>query len=429
MKREMLVVLVLSLGQLLFAGDTKTARERYDELEKRVQQALAAKDWEAARNALLALRKLQNGGTRPTYNLACVEALSGNKDEAFRLLNIVAATHQFIDPSPDEDLASLRNDPRFEQLTAAFKKNLEPVSTSSMAYTIGDPELLTEDITYDPQTRSFFVTSVLRKTITRIDAERNKLSFFADLSKDPGWPLLAVAADPKRRVLWVTAAAMPDFVASPKEDWGKDVLLKLDLKSGKILDRFSAGDSEKHAMGDMTVMRDGTVLVSDGVGSAVFRLRPGSQKLERIDGGEFISPQTPALSPDEKFIFVPDYIRGIGRIDLATGAITWVTHSDEIMMGGIDGLYLHGQDLYAAQNGGNPERVVRFHLNAALDRVERMDLLESNSPGLGDPTHGVFVGNDFYFLANSGWSELDDHGNLKDGHKMTAATVRKLTVK
>ena len=427
--RKPLVVLALMFILFASAGEVPSARERSRALQKQLQTAFAAKDWPAARTALQEQRSFLHGSTRATYNLACVEALSGNKDEAFRLLNVIVATHQFVDPSNDDDLASLRSDPRFEKLVTAFKKNLDPISTSTTAYTIGDPELLTEDITYDPQTRSFFVTSVLRKTITRVETDRNKLSFFADLSKDPGWPLLAVAADARRRVLWVTAAAMPDFVASPKEAWGKDVLLKLDIKSGKILERFSAGDSEQHAMGDMTVMRDGAVIVSDGLGGAVFRLRPGSQKLERIDAGEFISPQTPALSPDERFVFVPDYSRGIGRIDLATGAVSWLSHSDDIAMGGIDGLYFHGQDLYAAQNGADPARVMRFHLNAALDRIERMDILESNSPGLGDPTHGVFVGSDFYFISNSGWSELDDHGNVKDGHTMTPATIRKLSVK
>lgn len=255
------------------------------------------------------------------------------------------------------------------------------------------------------------------------------MSLFADLGKDPGWPLFAVAADPKRRVLWVTAAAIPDLVASPKADYGKDVLLKLDLKSGKILDRFSVGDGEQHAMGDMALMHDGTVIVSDGRAGAVFRLKPGATKLESIDAGEFISPQTPTLSTDERFAFVADYARGIGRIELGTGAVTWLAHEEEVAMGGIDGLYFHGQDLYAAQNGANPARVVRFHLNAALDRIERMDVIESNSPGLGDPTHGVLVGDDFYFIANSGWSELDNHGNVKEGHTLTSATIRKVPVK
>lgn len=427
MRKPLLALLLVSL--FLFSQNASTARERLREIRKLERDAISAKNWGAARTAITEARKLLNGSTRETYNLACIEALSGNKDEAFRWLKAIADSRQYIDISKDEDLASLREDPRFQQLVAGFKKNLDPVSTSTAVYDLGDPELLAEDVTYDPQTKSFFVTSVLQKTITRIDTVRNKLSLFADLSKDPGWPLLAVAADTKHRVLWVTAAAMPDFIASPKEAYGKTVLLKLDLKSGKILDRITPPDSEPRALGDMTVLRDGTVVVSDGLGGAVYRVRAGSSKLERIDANEFISPQTPALSADEHVAFVADYTRGIGRIDLGTGAISWLAHSDGVATGGVDGLYVHGQDLYGIQNGAEPERLVRFHLNSALDRIESMDVLESNSPGLGDPTHGVFVGNDFYFIANSGWSELDDNGKLKPGHQMTAASVRKISVK
>ena len=50
-------------------------------------------------------------------------------------------------------------------------------------------------------------------------------------------------------------------------------------------------------------------------------------------------------------------------------------------------------------------------------------VIESNTPTLGDPTHGVVVGDIFYYIANSGWSELDDHGDLKPGAKLTAARI------
>ena len=29
--------------------------------------------------------------------------------------------------------------------------------------------------------------------------------------------------------------------------------------------------------------------------------------------------------------------------------------------------------------------------------------MEANWPGLGEPTHGVFAGDDFFYLANTGW--------------------------
>ena len=40
--------------------------------------------------------------------------------------------------------------------------------------------------------------------------------------------------------------------------------------------------------------------------------------------------------------------------------------------------------------------------------------MEVNRPGLGDPTHGVVVGGEYYFLTNTGWSSYDDNGKKKE---------------
>ncbi|MBL8862636.1 MAG: hypothetical protein JNK02_11570 [Planctomycetes bacterium] len=56
------------------------------------------------------------------YNLACSLALTGRTDEAFRTLER-AILHGYDDPahlSLDEDLASLRGDPRFAALLATL---------------------------------------------------------------------------------------------------------------------------------------------------------------------------------------------------------------------------------------------------------------------------------------------------------------------
>jgi hypothetical protein len=50
-------------------------------------------------------------------------------------------------------------------------------------------------------------------------------------------------------------------------------------------------------------------------------------------------------------------------------------------------------------------------------------LIERATATLGDPTHGVVVGNRFYYIANSGWDALDEHGNIKAGKTMTSAVI------
>jgi hypothetical protein len=167
--------------------------------------------------------------------------------------------------------------------------------------------------------------------------------------------------------------------------------------------------------------REGQPLVSDGTGGGVYRLT-GNQ-LERIDRGEFISPQTPAIHPDGRHLIIPDYARGIGVLDLQTRALTWLASAGRHALYGIDGLYLHGTTLVATQNGGIPERVVEFGIDESLSRVESELIVERATPTLRDPTHGVVVGPFFYYIANSGWDQLDEHGRLKKGGHLTPAVL------
>ena len=53
-------------------------------------------------------------------------------------------------------------------------------------------------------------------------------------------------------------------------------------------------------------------------------------------------------------------------------------------------------------------------------------MLEANTPGLGEPTHGTIVGNTFYFIANTGWEQYDDQGKKKAGSAPVESTVRKI---
>jgi hypothetical protein len=113
-------------------------------------------------------------------------------------------------------------------------------------------------------------------------------------------------------------------------------------------------------------------------------------------------------------LFVPDYVRGIAVIDLTSGATRWLGASRPVALHGIDGLYfVDGTTLLAVQNGTNPGRVSRLHLDAACTRVEAMDVVEQASPWLGAPTHGVVVGDRFYFIAKSGWEHMNEDGSVK----------------
>jgi hypothetical protein len=179
----------------------------------------------------------------------------------------------------------------------------------------------------------------------------------------------------------------------------------------------------------MTVAASGEVFVSEAVTGAVYVIHPGRDELEvLVPPGTFVSPQNPAVTPDGRRVLVADYVRGIGIVDLRTRAVSWMPHPREAAVSGFDGMYLVGDSLIAVQNGTEPNRVIRLYLDSSLSRVLRWEPLESNSPGLGSPTHGTVVGKDFFFLANSGWDQLADDGSVKPGGALTPAEVWRISL-
>jgi hypothetical protein len=81
---------------------------------------IEAGDYDAARLVLEEALAETNGGAIH-YKLACVEALAGNKERAFEELKIAADSAERFRAHAveNDDLASLRDDPRFAELTVA----------------------------------------------------------------------------------------------------------------------------------------------------------------------------------------------------------------------------------------------------------------------------------------------------------------------
>jgi DNA-binding beta-propeller fold protein YncE len=236
---------------------------------------------------------------------------------------------------------------------------------------------------------------------------------------------MAISFDPTRKVLWMTASAMPGFSGFPKEDSGKAQLMEIDPASGKVLHRFDPPAKGPTVLGDMSVTADGTVYVTDSVGGGVYRLHGDLQttKLEKIAEGLF-SPQTPVLARDGKRLFIADYSMGVAVIDLpapgATARVNYLPHPENVAVVALDGLYLDGDSLIGIQNGIDPIRIMRFKLNPAQTEITGAEVIEQATERMGDPTHAVLVNGQFYVSANVGWSKVDDDtGKLKDGEKFT----------
>ncbi|MEO8725496.1 MAG: hypothetical protein ABI383_05180 [Acidobacteriaceae bacterium] len=419
-----------ALGLLLAAfAQTSPSREAKEQLADLRQQAIAARksgDKQARLAAVLKIERLLNGEPHVVANLAQIYAAAGDTDRALAAVSQIAALGQADDGLlQDPAIAALNKSPQFVAVMKRFAENKMPVSRATTAFVLAGPRILAEDIDYDPHSKSFLITSVLEDKIIRVTREGKATDFAQSPSR---WPMLAIKVDAPRDVVWATEVAMEGFASAPKSDWGRSALVCFDLHSGKLLRRI-AGPA-KSALGDIALTAEGDAIVSDGAGGGVYRARnvAGGQ-LQRIDGGDFLSPQTPAIAYDGKHVFVPDYARGIALLDPATKQVQWLDGEKKYALNGIDGLYYNHNWLIATQNGSSPERVIRFRLDPTQTRIMSEEIIERATPTLGDPTHGVVLGDDFYYIANSGWSELDEHGNVKAGSKLSPARVMRFKLR
>jgi hypothetical protein len=422
--RALASVLLISVAAST-AMQQRSAVQQLQDLRARLRKSHTNNDWHSNLRSANELQQLLNESPNSLLEVARADVHVGDLKAAFRKLEQFVSMGQSTDlVEGSSDFAPLRKKGDFLRIQNGMKTNRSPISLGSTAFPLSDSGLLAEDVDYDPNTKRFFFTSVRERKIVSADANGTS-SEFAKAPDD--WPMLAIKVDPSHGAVWATEVALQGFTFAPESDWGRSAVLCYELKSGKLLRRIEGPRGT--ALGDMVLTPNGDVIVSDGEGGGVYRLLAKGAQLERLDNGDFISPQTPAMHPDGKHIFVPDYVRGIGLLEIATKHVQWLSMEGKFALNGIDGLYFAHGRLIAVQNGTSPERVVAFTLDVTLTKIESETILERSTETLGDPTHGVVIGDDFYYIANSGWDAIDDHGNMKPGAKPSAPRIMRVQIK
>jgi len=416
---------------LLFVSSTPWAADdswidQYGRESAAASQACDGRDYLACRQHLTVLLELLNGRADIVYRLAKVEAALGNRAAALdRLTTFSKMGLPIAHPDTDPAFADLRSTAEFAGILARLEKAGRPVSSSRPVLSLPTKDLVAEDIAHDGASGDFYVSSVRHGKILRVTRGGKSSDFLPEGAADV-WAILALRLDSKRRELWASTAAIPENPNGRTEDRGRSALLRFSLADGRLISRYDLPREAVHSLGDMTLSSDGDVFVSDNRGP-VYWLRRGGDRLEvLVPSGTFRSPQTPALTADGRTLLVPDYSRGVSAVDLASRKARLLAHPPELSLAGIDGLYLTGRTMIAIQNGTSPARVIGMRLDSTLTRIVSFAVLEANYPGLGIPTHGVMVGNRFYFIANSGWDQLTDEGQLKPGAAFTAPAIREL---
>jgi hypothetical protein len=421
------VVVVAAVALTLFCCNDRAldsgpaAAEEFADLQREAQTAGKAGDMPGRLRAAIKMQRLLHDAPDAVEFTAQAYWATSDTQNALKMLKLFAdlgQTDTGVLKGSVKRFSELRKLPEFQSILERFAGNQTAVSLAKPAFALHDEGVLPEDIDYDPQTSSFLITSVLQKKIIRLYKDGREVDF----AKSPvGWPMLAIKIDPIHDLVWATEVAVNGFTSVGKADWGRSAVLCYDLHSGALRKRIEG--SPNRALGDMALTPDGDPIVCDGDGGGIYCVAGDS--LQVINNRDFISPQTPVVLPDGDHVLIPDYVRGIGILSLRTKLVTWLNEGGgaTVALNGVDGLYFDRGMLMLTQNGTSPECVKELQLDKSFTQVESVTVIERGDTTLGDPTHGVLVNGVFYYIANSGWNELDEHGDLKAGGRLTPARI------
>jgi len=415
---------------LLFAStavsiQAQTTLQLYARQDSAAAAARKAANWSAYGAEIPLLDSILNGHPNVRVVRARISAHLGDTAAAYASLRDFAAMGLRRRIEADTDLVALRGTSQWNAIIDRLNANGNAINSFAPAFTMPDSDFIAEDITWDPAGKRWLVSGIRRSVIMSVDRNGKQSVFIR--GTDKGWGYLAVAVDSARNVLWATAEAIPLALGYDSTLAGKAAVFKYDLNSGSIVKRFDLPTTERHGAGDIAVAENGDLFVSDAADGTLLVIRNGGALDLLVKKGELMSPQGPAIASDGKHIYLADYARGIARIDRATGNIQWLKHNHEVALNGIDGLtFVDAHTLIGVQNGTNPNRLIRISLDDTGVGVTRVESMAQNDSSIKEPTHGVFAGRDYFFIANGGYGAFGDDGKLRPGERAIAPVIAKI---
>lgn len=394
------------------------------------QQSLAAYKNKDAAAFLENSKKAVEAGpaNHPTlfYNLARAYSLAGDKPQAIVWLEKTLAIGYGAEALTGGDFPFLRDAPEY----AALRKKIAMVSKafvkSKTAATVSERDLIPESIAYDSAEKAFYVGSLHKRKIVKID-RRGKTSDFVGEAADDLGAVVGIKIDGARGVLWAANNIAPSMKNFEKQREGVGMLHCYDLKTGKLVAKYElANQPRPHLLNDIAINKSGDLYITDSLSSVVHVLRRGAENLEVFAPLEpYTYPNGIALAKDESKLYVAN-LNGISVIDAKTGRSAPLAFPENVALAGADGLYFYENSLVAIQNFDQPNRVARFFLDNSGNRVARVEILEANHPLYKIPTTGTIDGKIFYYVANSQLRSFDENGKILPLDQLQNITILKL---
>jgi hypothetical protein len=387
---------------------TLVSAQSQRELYNTSMKAYESKDYVAFLKITKTLDSIRPFHPTFTYNLASAYALNGKTSESLAVLKQLVLMNNTTEFEKDTDFQSLKDTEGFKALLALKATQNTLVTNSKKVVTLSETALHPEGLTYLAKTKTWLASSIHQRKIVAFDRKTGVCTDW--LTTEDMLAVFALKADAKEAFLWVATSAMPEMEGYSKALDGKAEILKVNIKTKQIVQRYTIEGN--HVFGDIYVTKNNTVYISDSAQPMLYKIENEEIKPFVSFENEGLNLQGITMNDQEDQLFVADYLKGIAVVDRKTLAKKWLTLPEGTIGKGIDGLVFYKNKLVAVQNGVTPIRLTQFNLNKAQTGIESYRLLDNNRPEFDEPALATMVGNKLYFFANSPWKAYDKNAVL-----------------
>jgi sugar lactone lactonase YvrE len=404
-------------------AQTKSANEYYADAKEAYKIANPDRFYELIQHAY-ALHPYHQG---ILYHYALAAALVNKPDEALHYLTRAV----YIDAEFDLEntaLKTLFSMSDFIRLKEARKKLTTPIILSDTAFILKDRQLHLETITPGETTGTFYLGSIHKRKIIKVDEHGSARDFTAS-AQDGLTAVMGLCVNKQTNSLWACASPLEEM--KNYDTTQRAAVYRYDLTSKKLTEKYVPDDSLKGCVfGDLTLNSNGQVFISDSKNNIIFTLNRKQKKLEiYFTSNDFWNIQGITFSHDNKYLFIADYVKGIFRLETSSKKLIHLSQEFDPSTKAIDGLRFYNNSLIAIQNAVNPMRVTQYYLSDSSQTLKDFKIIDRNHPAFNEPTNGCIVNHELYYIANSQWSGYDQLHNIKPDDQLKDIVILKYDLK
>jgi len=140
-----------------------------------------------------------------------------------------------------------------------------------IAFRLTEKDLIPEGITFDPSTQSFYVSSINKRKIVKIDEKGKVSDFISSQQDDIGEVLGLKVANGK---LWACSNLSTDSTS-------RAMIHQFDLTNGKLIHKWILEvKGENHLFNDLAISAAGEAFISDSDYNAIYQVSQDAEKPE-----------------------------------------------------------------------------------------------------------------------------------------------------